>query len=160
MLRRWLASAGIACYLATLGTFFTWHAAGDWGVHPVAYFFTWDMFPSFYTESLRRLAVGRTADGRFVQVYPGPFDRYRGGVGNDLPRGDLDRSGNSFRLLATKTVDRTRDAHRDDPIVHVYLLERCWPEKFNLPADLYESWWGGPRPDRSCWRLREEFDSP
>lgn len=148
----------IAAYLGANVAFLALHAVGDGGLHPVSYFFTWDMFPSFYYESVRRVAVGKTAGGRFLQVHPGPFEQYRGGVRGDLTRVDLDRSGASFHVFAAQTARRTAGLHRRDPIVHIYLFERYWPEKFNLPPDLYEKWWGAPRPERSSWRLREEFD--
>lgn len=155
---RLIAATFIAAYLGATTVIFALHAIGDLGLHPVSYFFTWDMFPSFYYESLRRVAVGKTTGGRFLQLHPDQFQRYRGGVHGDLTRIDLDRSGASFRALVTQTAHRTAELHRHDPIAHIYLFERYWPEKFNLPTDLYEQWWGAPRPERSYWRLRDEFD--
>lgn len=158
IVRRFLAGAFIAGYLCATAAFLALHALGDWGVHPISYFFTWDMFPSFYYESSRRVAVGRTANGRFIQLHPDPSQQFRGGVHGDLTRVDLDRSGASFRGIVEQTLRRNEERQRLDPIIHVDLFERYWPEKFNLPDDLYERWWGTPHPHRSYWRIREEFD--
>ena len=56
----------------------------------VAYLFTWDMFPYHYTESVRRVAVGRSTSGRIVRLVPSKLEQYRGGVHDDLTRADLD----------------------------------------------------------------------
>ena len=154
---RALARLAIALYLTALAGFLLQSALGDAGLYPVSYFFTLDSFPSYYTESLRRVAVGRTASGRFVELHPSPFQQYRGGVHGELTRVDLERRGLFYRAAVEQALQRCRrDA--DDPVQQLTLLEQFWPAKFNYPDELYKSWWGSPKPDRRSWRLVDEFD--
>ena len=158
--RRLLAVSAVIVYSAVTFGFLALHAVGDQGWYPTAYFFTWDMFPIYYYEASRRIAVGRTRGGQYVRLHPGPFDRFRGGVHADLTKVDLDRSGRLFRRAVEHTLAMTSERQRLDPVTHVFLLEQYWPEKFNLPPDLYEAWAGAPRPDRKYWRVTGEFDVP
>jgi len=156
--RRILATAFIAAYLGVSAFFLARYAVGDVLPHAIAYFFTWDMFPGHYCESTRKFAVGRTARGKYVQLVPGPLDQYRAGPRGDLSRVDLDRMGRDFRRLAEFSLMQTRETRKDDPVEHVYMFEQYWPNKFNLPDDLYASFTGEAKPERRFWRLRDEFD--
>ncbi|HEY2250216.1 MAG TPA: hypothetical protein VGH74_04105 [Planctomycetaceae bacterium] len=155
--KRVLASLAIALYLAAHAGFLLQSALGDSGLFPVSYFFTWDMFPSYYTESSRRVAVGRTAAGRYFTLHPSRFQQYRGGVHGDLTRVELERRGVFYPAAVEQMLQRSR-LDPDDPLQEVWLFEQYWPAKFNYPDDLYESWWGSPKPDRRSWRLVGEFD--
>ena len=156
-IRRPLASLAIVIYLMALAGFLLQSSLGDTGLFPASYFFTWDMFPSYYAESSRRVAVGRTASGRYVELHPSLFQQYRGGVHGDLTHVELERRGLFFPAAVERTLQRSRhDA--DDPVQTVWLCEQYWPAKFNYPDDLYESWWGSRKPDRRSWRLLGEFD--
>ena len=156
-IRRALAALAISLYLAALGGFLLQSALGDSGFFPVSYFFTWDMFPSYYTESSRRVAIGRTASGRYIELHPSPFQQYRGGVYGDLTHVDLERRGLFYRAAVEQTLQRSRrDAQ--DLVQQVWLFERFWPVKYNYPDDLYESWSASRKPDRRCWRLVGEFE--
>jgi hypothetical protein len=148
----------VVIYLAALAGFLMQSALGDSGLFPLSYFFTWDMFPSYYTQSSRRVAVGRTASGRYVELHPSPFQQYRGGVRGDLSRVDLERRGLFYRAAVEQTLQRSRfDA--DDPMQQIWLCEQFWPVKFNYPDELYESWSaGGHKSNRRCWRVVGEFD--
>ncbi len=152
-----LASLAIALYLAALAGFLLQSALGDTGLFPASYFFTWDMFPSYYTESSRRAAVGRTASGRYLALHPSPFQQYRGGVHGDLTRVELERRGLFYPAAVEQTLQRSRPV-ANDPMQEVWLFEQYWPVKFNYPDDLYESWWGSRKPDRRSWRQTGEFD--
>src|SRR5260221_11269338 len=66
-LRRAAATILVIAYLAALAGFLCLQALGDSGLAPLSYFFTWDMFPSYSSESSRRVAVGETAAGTFVR---------------------------------------------------------------------------------------------
>src|SRR5262245_12025516 len=83
----------ITAYLAATAWFLWEHALGDSVSHPIAYFFTWDMFPGYYTESLKRFAVGRTKAGQRLLLHPSPFEQFCGGIRGDLTRIDLERGG-------------------------------------------------------------------
>jgi hypothetical protein len=116
------------------------------------------MFPSYNSRSFRRIALGETASGRYLQLYPSPREQYHGGAHAALSRLDLDQRVFFYRTVVEQTLDEYRERENDDPIKHVYLLERYWPAKFNYPPGLYEAWSGTPRPDRAAWWLVGEFD--
>ena len=156
-IRRTLAGLAIALYLATHAVFLLQGAVGDSGLFPASYFFTWDMFPSYYTESSRRVAVGRTASGRFVLLHPSPFQQYRGGVHGDLSHVELERRGLFYRAAVEQTLQRS-PLDADDRVQHAWLFEQFWPVKFNYPDALYVSWFGARKSDRRCWRLVGEYD--
>jgi hypothetical protein len=146
----------IGAYLAATAVFLALHLVGDF-IHPIAYFFTWDMFPGHYSLSLRRVAVGETASGRQLQLYPTTDRAYRGGVHGDLGRADLDRSGYLIHPVALAAAARYNEETPDDKIVRVRLFERYWPAKFNYSPRAYERWAGSPHPQRRYWRLIGEF---
>ena len=50
-------------YAAVSGYFACRHLLGDPLSHPTAYFFTWNMFPGYTTDTSRRTVVGLTASG-------------------------------------------------------------------------------------------------
>lgn len=156
-IRRALAALALVIYLATHAVFLLLSALGDPRFFPASYFFTWDMFPSYYTESSRRVAVGQTASGRYVELVPSPFQQYWGGVHGDLTHVDLERRGVFYRAAVEQTLQKIRPA-ADDPVQQVWIFEKFWPVKFNYPDDLYVSWFAGPKPDRRCWRLVGAFD--
>jgi hypothetical protein len=151
----WLA---LSIYLAALGGFLLQSVVGDTALFPLSYFFKWDMFPSYNTRGLRRVAIGKTAAGKYLQLHPGPFEQYRGGVHCDLTHVDLDARGLYYRTAVEQTLQRSGAGTSADRVAHVYLFEKLWPAKFNYPADLYEAWSGSPKPARATWRLIDEFD--
>ncbi len=154
------ARIGVAVYLGALCGFLLQTVLGDAAPFPFSYFFTWDMFPSHNARALRRVAVGRTAAGNFVQLHPSSFQQYRGGAHGDLTHVELDARGLGYRDSVEQIVGLSRPGRVSDPVTHVYLFEKSWPAKFNYPADLYEAWAGAPKPDRVAWRLADEFDVP
>jgi hypothetical protein len=150
----------IAGYVAATGYFLARYALGDFVPHPIAYFFTWDMFPYHLSVSSRRVAVGRTASGKYVQLHPAPQHQYRGGVRGDLTHVELERAGGFYAAAVAEILPFAAAQNPDDPIVHIDLFERYWPAKYNYPDDLYEAWAGETHPHRYGWRLRAEFEVP
>jgi hypothetical protein len=157
--KRVASRLAVFAYLAILGGFLLQGALGDSAFFPARYFFTWDMFPSHNSQSFRRLAVGETAAGQYVQLYPSPREQFHGGAHGDLARLDLDGRAFFYRAVVEQTLKEYAEREGDDPVTHVYLLEKYWPAKFNYPRGLYEVWSGTPRPDRAAWRLVGEFDA-
>lgn len=155
---RWPAWGLIAAYLAMTGQFMARQAVGDLDDGIPGYFFTWDMFPWHYVESSRRVAIGQTLSGRYVQIVPSGLQQFRGGVNGDLTRADLDRQGGFFRPMVERTLTNAAASDGADAVRHVWLVEQYWPARFNLPPDLYAAWAGTPRPERRYWRVRDEFD--
>ena len=162
---RTLSVLVIVGYVWLTGYFLVRQVLGDTSAGPVAYFFTWDMFPNYPTESSRRLAVGVTARGGYVRLFPNPHHRFRWGVKGDLTRLDLNRRLRHFRRAAQDAAGSYQPADPNDRLVRLYLVERYWPVTFNLPEELYrkqkagfvEESTGG-KPQRSYWRILETAD--
>lgn len=160
-----------AVYLLALGAGLFWQALGDPGPHAGASFFTWDMFPYYYTWSARHVAVGLTTAGRYVELAPDSGQRFRGGVRQNLTRADLDRTARTLeKLVAAQLQQGARLASRlagtpgapgeRERIARVWLLEEYWPEKHNLPDGAYEADWGPRSERRGAWRVLSEFSVP
>lgn len=157
------ACAFITLYVAVNLFVLARNAVGDAGAHEATYFFTWDMFPGHVTESTRKVALGRTAQGHYRQLIPNPWLQYRGGINLDLSRADMDRPGLRTRTLVQQALglwSRHRPQETaEDPITQVILLDRYWPRKFNLPTGLYEHWADEPKPaEFHSWRVFGEYD--
>jgi hypothetical protein len=150
----------IVVYLGVLLGFLGLYAWGDAYSHPVAYFWTWDMFPGYECFSFRRTAVGKTASGRYVELLPGPMQKFHWGVRRDLTRVELLRTRAALRPAVTDVLRRTAAAYADDPVRHVYLLEQYWPARFNYTDRAYERLYGEPKPRRRYWKVFEEYDVP
>jgi len=134
---RWIGGCVAIVYLG-LSAWFLWAQVRDaTPAGPLAYAFTWDMFPSFATQSVRRVALGQTETGQYVVLHPSPWSQFREGVQADLTRADLDRSGGGFQALVESVRRRTRSQRTEDPVVRVLMCEQYWPVKFNLRDEHY-----------------------
>lgn len=143
------------------------------GSEPIAYFFTWDMFPGYGCYSQRRMAIGQTAGGEYVKLYPAFQQQFRRGVqrrpvlpaGTDdrdpggYARADLDRSGLRFRQLVDHELRRVAPTLQADPVVRVYLLEVYWAKRLNLPEDLSEAVDRERQHTGRYWRVVEEYEA-
>jgi hypothetical protein len=170
-LRRCAAVVTIGAYLLLTAFYLGRHALGDSPGGPFAYFWTWDMFPNYPTESVRRLAIGETADGSFVTLVPKSTQQFRWGVHNDVTRFDIDRR---LPILRQAAADLARDYNASttsNSIRNIYLADKYWPPKYNLPQPLYQDfytdevtgsiYWSGSSNAASqshpvYWRLIEE----
>jgi len=144
-------------YLGVTGYFAGRHLLGDSLSHELAYFFTWDMFPGYATESSRRKVVGLTRDDRFVQVLPARWHRYRTGINGAVSRIDIDKQPENLTPTLQRLVSEYNRRHPEAPIEHAVIVEEYWPHRFNLPDDLYEDVYGEPNPRRRYWRIVGEL---
>jgi|GEM_PF-1897781 len=154
---RWIGRAGVllfcTAYLFATAWFGVRHVLGDSLSHPGAYFFTWDMFPGYVTETSRRMVVGHTWDGRFVKLLPENSHRFRWGIHNDVSRVDIDRNPRNLERAIERSVGEYNRAHAKSPIESVLVVEQYWPSRFNLPDDLYRQSYGEANPRRRYWRF-------
>jgi hypothetical protein len=150
--RRVCAAVFIAAYLGAVGWHFVRHVVEGSGGGAAAYFWTWDMYPHYETESVRRTILGETAEGRFVQLLPDALDRFRWGNHGDATRLDLDRRDPNLKRVVEEALRRDRREPEDpERIVRVLVAERYWPVRFNAarrasdlppsPADEQRSYW-------------------
>ncbi len=154
--RRLLAMGFIIVYLGA-GVFFLYaHLIGDTGRFGVGYFWTWDMFPNYPSFSARRSALGQTKSGQYLRVFPTSKVRYHRGGHGDLTRFDLPRNDDSLRQAVSETLHAYPPDKMADPVTYVFLVEKDWPVRFNLPNNLYRSAFGEDNPHRHSWRIVDE----
>lgn len=146
----------IGSYLGVTVFFQYFRIVGDAVQTPLAYFWTWDMFPNYDCFSVRSVGVARTASGRYVRLFPGPTERFRWGAADALSR--TDRYPEAGARLIRNIIARRGDADSTDRIVHAYLIEQYWPVSFNYPPPIFESLYDRPRPERRYWRVLREWD--
>jgi hypothetical protein len=146
--KQFAAGCVIVAYLLTTVFFLGRHVLGDSASHRVAYFWTWDMFPGYTSTATRRVAIGETTGGQFVQLYPSAAQQFHWGVGGDMTRLDMlpsvegERAAAWFLAAVQETLERTTTTTTDDPIARIYLVEEYWPLRYNLSDDLYEDVYG------------------
>lgn len=148
-----LAYVGVTAYYGVR------HVLGDTSQiaeSPAGYFFTWDMFPGYETESTRRTVVGRAGE-RFVQLLPATSHRYRYGVNAAATRLDIDARRANLTPTLEPIIARYNAEHPQQPIEEVFIVEEYRPAKFNLPDDLYEQVYGEPKPQRSYLRIGQSL---
>jgi hypothetical protein len=139
------------------GIFFLYgHVLGDTARTPAGYFWTWDMFPNYPSFSARRFALGQTRSGQYLMVFPTDQVRHRRGGQGDLTRFDLPRNDAALRRAVSEQLAAYPPQDMSDPITYVFLVEKSWPVRFNLPADLYEAQYGEPNPHRAAFRILDE----
>lgn len=128
------ASAFVVVYLATTAWFLLRQIAGDPGRSEWAYGWTWDMFPSYETESVRRRILVEDSSGRAWQLVPGNRDRFRWGNHGDAARIDLDRRMEATRQLAEAAFVRWSASH-DPAGSRVLVVERYLPLSQNVDRE-------------------------
>lgn len=150
-LSRLPAAAFLIAYLATTGWFLLRQMAGRPGRSAWAYGWTWDMFPSYETESVRRRVLVQDRDGRAWQLVPGEHDRFRWGNHGDAARIDLDRRMETTRPVTESAFARWSASH-DAAGGRVLVVERYLPLSQNVdrPQTLDTIGEGEPR---WSWRI-------
>ncbi len=156
--RRLLIVTAMLLYFVVTVWFLGRHAVGDSVGGPLAYLFTWDMFPNYPAWSARRVALVETESGQYFQILPSRHEQYRRGSQRTHSRLDLPRNDDAFRQAAEVALNdfRKSQAATDNPPTYVFLLEQFWPVRFNLPDDLYQAAYETENPRRKSWRIVDE----
>lgn len=154
-LRRWAAGAFCAAYLGIIagylllqvldptrtrtGRFVPSRWAGD--VRRASYFWTWDMYPGYSTASVHREIIGEAADGSYLRLYPSTRDRFRWGMHGETHRLDFYQTAQAdlyARELVEERLRERNDETGDGTLRRIYVVERYWPVRYNLPDELYD----------------------
>jgi hypothetical protein len=155
-IRRGLVVGFILAYLGAGLFFFYGQVLGDTGRFALGYLWTWDMFPNYPSYSTRRFALGQTRSGEYLMVFPSAKVRHRRGGHGDISRFDLPRNDAALRKAVSDHFQAHPPEAMEDPGSYVFLVERYWPVKFNLPDELYEARYGEPNPRRAAYRILDE----
>ncbi len=100
------------------------------------YFSTWDMFPGYETWAHRTFAVGKTADGQAVQLFPGPRERFStrpGGITrlDFFPSYSFSHATPLFQTAIQRQLELFRRVHPEVAIEQVVVVEQFWPSRSN-----------------------------
>lgn len=139
-----------------------WHLgrqiAGDPSPSPAAYFWTWDMYPNYRTESVRREILAETADGQTIRLLPDESDRFRWGNRGDATRFDLDQRSAVLERSIHSALSRRRQrtSGSQSPVVRIRVAEEFRPMRRNVESQDE----AGPIPGaaKSSWRVSAEAD--
>ena len=151
-MKRWLAKLAIGSYLTALALGIACHAM-NFGMasHPVVYYFVWDMFCGWSAHETRYHLVGEGESGGFYRLSPAPWSTF-------APYGDLERSqydviGNAYARIALNTLQHTQH----EPIVRFFVIEECWPKKYNLSDQLWAARFDEPKDSHSYFWVKTTF---
>ena len=149
MVRRWLASLGIAAYLSALLFGIVAHATNfHEGSHPSMYFIVWDMFCGWAAFESRTHIVGQGLSGTYYELAPGPWADYH-------PYGDISRQHyDSFNAYPVAMALNALKHSQHEPMTRLYVVEECWAKKYNLPDAIWQRRYSEPKQPLSYFRLR------
>jgi hypothetical protein len=148
-MKRWLTHLTISAYLGVL----TWgvfsHTVGYKNMsHPGMYFIVWDMFCGWAAYEHRVHIVGEGESGAYYDLAPGPWGEFR-------PFGRLGRHNyDSFGSHAARQALNCLKHTDHEPILRIYLVEECWPKKFNLPDEVWYQQYEEPKEKYSYFHVR------
>lgn len=131
-MKKWLTHLAIAAYLSALAWGIVAHTFGfKNNAHPAMYYVVWDMFCGWGSYSNRMQVIAEGESGEFYQVTPAPW-------GTIKPFGKLDRRHYDFYGVAINRIAMNVLKHTEhEPISRIYVLDECWPKKFNIPDKLW-----------------------
>ena len=148
-MKRWLAHITIVAYLGALSWGLCAHMLRvGTGAHPVMYFLVWDMFCGWSAWAGKSHVVGQGESGRYYELAPAPW-------GDLHPFGSLDRHDYDPNAIfsARMAVNCLRHTQHE-PIVRIFVVEECWPKKFNLPDELWALRHSRPKDIHKYYRVR------
>lgn len=151
-MKRCLTHAVIVVYLGALGWGVLAHAVSfAVGAHPVMYFLVWDMFCGWSSFSSRLQIIGEGESGTYYELAPGPWGEFQpfGNIG----RRHYDVAGAHAPKLAMNALKHTRH----EPITRIFVVEDCWPKKYNLPDELWAQIYDEPKDVHHYYQLRSVF---
>lgn len=153
-MKRWLTHAAIAAYLSALAWGIFAHAVTyKVGAHPLMYFVVWDMFCGWASHESRHHVIGEAQDGAYYELSPGPWGDFNpyGSIG----RRHYDTSGMFAAKMATNCLKHSQHP----PMSRIFVVEECWPKKFNLPDPLWQVTMNEPKDIVKYYHLKHIFDT-
>ncbi|MBT4865309.1 MAG: hypothetical protein HON53_09345 [Planctomycetaceae bacterium] len=157
-MKRWLTHLVITGYLGILGYGVVAHAVNyKVAAHPAMYFIVWDMFCGWSSHASRLQLVGETVGqdgepGKFYELGPGPW-------GEVKPYGDIGRRHyDAFCLFAPKMAMNSLKHTKHEPMRRIYVVEECWPKKYNLPDRVFQRRHGEEKDQHIYYHVRYVLD--
>lgn len=152
-MKRWLTHLVIAAYLSALGFGVFSHAVNyKIGAHPAMYFIVWDMFCGWASHASRLQIIGQGESGEFYELAPGPW-------GEMKPYGSIGRRHyDAFCVFAPKMAMNCLKQTKHEPMERLYVIEECWPKKYNLPDEIYARRNPDPKDPHHYFHVRYVLD--
>jgi len=152
-MKRWLTHIVITAYLGALGFGIFSHAVNyKVGAHPVMYFVVWDMFCGWASHASRLQIIGEGESGDFYELAPGPW-------GEIKPFGDIGRRHyDAFCVFTPKMAFNCLEHTKHEPMRRIYIVEECWPKKYNLPDRVYARRHADPKDPHHYFHVRYVLD--
>ena len=145
-MKRWLTHLTIVVYLTALLIGIACHAVSiNLGSHPIGYYLVWDMFCGWSAYSERTHIVGEGVSGKYYELAPGPWGDFH--PFGDIARHHYDSQQNHMRAMALNCLAQTKH----EPMARVFVLQECWPKKFNMPEPVWRHCFDEPRPPRPSY---------
>lgn len=153
-MKRWLTHAVIAMYLSTLGAGVLAHTLQmGTALHPGMYYIVWDMFCGWSAYSARTHIIGESTDGRYYELAPGPWGEFK--PFGHLARHHYDVLFNASHRFARNTL---RHSQHDSSIARIYVVEECWPKKFNVAEAVWNRQHDEPKDIFKYYNVKSVFD--
>jgi hypothetical protein len=153
-MKRWLTHLIITGYLGVMGYGVVAHAVNyKVSAHPAMYFIVWDMFCGWSSHASRLQIIGETVGengepGKFYELGPGPW-------GEIKPYGDIGRRHyDAFCLFSPKMAYNCLKHTKHEPMHRIYIIEECWPKKYNLPDRIFASRHGEQKDEHHYYHVR------
>lgn len=151
-IKRWFAVAFISTYLGLLAYGLGCHTLGaGLARHPLMYFIVWDMFCGWASYASQTHIIAEGESRKFYALAPAPWGEIQ--PWGPLGRRHYDALYNHGGRFAANVLQHTRH----EPIARIFVIEECWPKKFDLPDPIWKERYGDEPKDvqRYC-RVRSE----
>jgi len=113
----------------------------------ISYYFVWDMFCGWSAYDNRTHVIAEGKSGQYYKV--------------DEPWGEFHPFGHVARIhydvsnmLIPKYIDHVLRHTSHEPIDRVFVVEEHWPKQYNVPAELWDSFYNEPADKVSYYNLR------
>ena len=148
-MKRWLTHLTIVAYLGVLSWGVAAHAVSyKVGVHTSMYFIVWDMFCGWASHASRLQIIGQGESGKYYELGPGPWGQFK--PFGDIGRRHYDAFGVHIPRMAINCLKHTKH----EPMVRVYVVEECWPKKYNLPDRVWRQRHNEPKEVQHYYHVR------
>jgi len=151
-MKRWLTHLMIFVYVGALCVGLVCHTL-EFGTtaHPGMYFLVWDMFRGWSAFATRTHVLGEGEDGNFYRLAPGPWGEFQ--PFGDIGRRHYDVLFNTSGRLAMNTLKHTQHG----PMTRVFVVEECWPKKFNVPDRIWKRRYDEPKDVQKYYHVKSMF---
>jgi len=129
---------GNACHLLQFAT----------ASHPLMYMIVWDMFCGWSALDSRIHIIAEGESEKYYDLTHAPWGEIHafGYIGRE----NYDAFNSHTPMLGLNVLRHTQH----EPIARLFVVEECWPKKYNLPDPVWNMRYDNPKDDHRYYRLR------